>query len=151
MFKLKKDLKAGELMEVDLGNDLCEEVKGRWRPRKDQRYWGIREYGKICSLTNKYQEITTWMISQNNCFKTEEEAQAHHDKLVFIAEFEEFWEERKYKEGYAPKYYIATKLSGFSTVETIGSPQINCYYFGSRDTAQEAIDKFGDKLKMLIR
>jgi len=29
MFKLKKDLKAGELMEVDLGNDLCEEVKGR--------------------------------------------------------------------------------------------------------------------------
>ena len=152
MYKLKKDLKKGDLINTDLGKDVCEEVVGRWKPENGERYWYVDSYWGESFHIWSGDSIDKWNYKMGNCFQTEKEAESYKERIEFIAEFEEYWREcngdwNPTDDPEVCKYAIYGYGGVFEVA--VCTCMENSYLFEGRETAQGAIDKFGGKLRML--
>lgn len=139
-----------DLVDHNFGPDWCEEVKeGRWKPEIGKGYWFVDAIGMEDDYEWGNDSVDEWSFSQGNCFKTKAEATDHKEKLEFVAEFESFWRENREDGvalGWSIKWLDDRLIASFAYNGVLGE-----YLFNSEQSAQTAIDKFGDKLKMLIR
>ena len=66
---------------------------GRFRPKADEIYFYADRFGTVGVRTNDGTSFVRWKISQNNCFKSEEEATDHKNYLIAVAEVNQAIEE----------------------------------------------------------
>lgn len=73
---------------------LKKEKKGkRWKPVNDDNYYILNDLGKINTSRWRNDPIDNFRFSQNNCFRTEQEALKHLENLKTKAELRALAEE----------------------------------------------------------
>ncbi len=89
---MTKDLKVGAIIDVNLGEDVCEEVKeGKYKPEYGEMYYYVRLQvgGYEISLEAWVDDLMDWhRYNDGNCFQTETEEEAEQHKLHLEAKME---------------------------------------------------------------
>lgn len=140
--------------------DWFEKVqKGRWKPEEYEDYFYIDDWYDVEERTyNDDYRKHSLGYKHRNCFKTWEEAQQELDRLNLIAEYRDFLEEKN--EGWIPDWsdinddkiciyldgqkYLKTGAEGYNKF------QPNWMYAKSESIQEQAIEKFGNRLKLLF-
>jgi hypothetical protein len=156
-YKLIKDLKKGDMVDVHLGEGITEEAKsvGRWMPEFRREYWYVDDIGKVYLEDWNNDDVGNWRYMTGNCFRTGKQAEKYKEYLEFKAEFEEEW--IRLNDGWEPNWGISKGKYCFYydhdtrwwRVEHRLSWEDFNYFFKSKEATQSIIDKFGDKLHML--
>lgn len=158
-YKLKKDLKVGDLIDVDLGKDVCEEVKEhkRWRAEEGETYFLVDGFGDLDNDTEDRMYWDDFRWSTGNYFKTKQEARRYRDYLLAYQEL------RDLAEGFVPdwedqdqlKYHIyyrgdenEYRLTFQSSANYSG---ISVVQFETREKIENAIKVLGKEKLDLIR
>ncbi len=150
---MNKDEKIKELEnKLTAIKDEIEELKDHKFPQLDSKYYYIGSRNHIANTTFEDDIFDTAAKKIGNFFETREEAQKELDKRILLQELKEFadykpdWEDLEYK------YYIFyehmdKKLSVGLTQHYHRMGEI---YFSTREKAEEALEHFGDRLKVLF-
>lgn len=151
-YRLKKDLKKGDIIPVDLG-DLTEEVRGG-RPEKGQEYWYINHAGLVFASTweDHGTDKIRWGIG--NVFLTREEAEKEIERRKVkqrLKELANFWEP-DWGDITENKYYIYYNHDEekFEIDFYWIYQDLNGVYFETEEQAQSAIDELGNRLNCFI-
>jgi hypothetical protein len=138
-----------------------EEKKGKWKPEEDEDYWlvelissgyDVEDYSWQNDKFDLYNYLT------GNCFKTEQEAEAHakrkNDQLEMLAwidekngDWEIDWEDRNQKKYYAG--WIHDLSRPYIDTAHLIQNNPNHFYLKSEELAQKFIATFGDRIKNL--
>lgn len=148
-FRLKKDLKKGDLIDTNLGSDVCEEVKGgRWKPEHGDWYYAVGAVGGVFHWGWEDNEDDRGAYSIGNVFRTKEEAEKALARQKAIVELEDLcdWEEGI---AYCIFYDQDAELFDWSTREsTVLAP----WRFATEESVRHAIETLGEqKLKLIFR
>jgi hypothetical protein len=130
-------------------------------------YYYLADDGEVDSDRWGCSELDINRLVRRNAFRTEKEAQFKAEKDLLIAEIETFAEEENdkidwsdfyqgkyyiYSDFYQGKYYIYLDYSDNQL--SIRDVELNRdtfqIYFSSKEIAQKAIDKFGDRIKKYL-
>lgn len=148
-YRLKKDLKKGDLIDTNLGSDVCEEVKeGRWKPEDGEGFFYIDVYNDIESDEWNCFPFDIDRYSMGNVFRTKKEAEKALARQKAIVELEDLCDGMDIIK--MPHYQIFFTDGNFGVLRWVGihSP----YRFASEESAQHAIKTLGDeKLKLIFR
>ena len=86
----------------------------RWKPEIGEEYWTEPRYAIRCYRWTG-DMVDLYLKSTGNMFKTEEEAQYHLEKIIFLdqmeMEFEDNSDEIRWNSGSTTKYHIHLRLS----------------------------------------
>lgn len=143
-YRYKKDLKKGDLIDTNLGSDVCEEVKeGRWKPENGNKYYIMKK--EFFYWYND--EVDKLNYSTGNVFRTEEEAEKALARQEAIVELEDLcdWEDGIFYSIYYNRYgAFAWHYSNFVAN--------NPWRFATKASVENAIKTLGDeKLRLIFR
>ena len=150
-YRLKKELKKGDILSIDLG-DLTEEVKGKWKPEMGDIYYFIDANGHTgISYNNGYKE-DMWRIASNNCFQTIEELKKHQEKLLLINKIKE---KLNFEQNDNYYYYILayeTEGNYWRSYAMYGSIRFSneVILANKKEDITSIIEEYGDKLNILL-
>lgn len=142
----------------DFGNwfEYIEDKPKRWRAEKGEPYFIITYTGQVCENYDDYMLRNEAHYEAYNYFQTEEEAQKVADRQLMQRELEEYAREvnegwvLERDNGFQNKYYIGFEGKEFKTRVAVYGTFLSVVYFKTEALAQSAIDKFGDRLKLLL-
>lgn len=155
IFEMEKEFDA--LMKK--GQELIEKLKKeqvanttktkRWKPKDGERYYIIKEYGRVVDIKWDNVDFDNGCYNFHNCFKTEEEAQKELDRRIAEQELLDLVD---WKDGECSEIVYDFRDKEFSIkclcTETCYSP----YRFVSKESAKKAIDTLGtERLKLIFR
>jgi hypothetical protein len=128
------------------------EAYQRWKPENYDQYWCV-DYDEMNGITwlrwtDEYDDDLRYKLG--NCFKTREEAELHRDKQLLTQELKDFAEGGEWDEfgiNYVLDHDANSRRMGVSENY---SKMINQIYFKTEERAKEAIEHFGDRLKILF-
>lgn len=164
-YKLTKDLKKGEVVELDEGlakqmGGLVEEVKGGgWKPNVNEDYWKWILVYSIAACINENQDITDKDWAMGNCYRTREEAirarDKQRDKQLALQELKDLAGHWKldWSNGSRSKYYIRYDHYSecFRVSEVYAAYHCLDIYFETEEAAEHAIKTLGEvKLKLIF-
>lgn len=118
-----------------------------WKPKKDEIFWIINEYGKVCHVYAGLPEDNAY-FSIGNCFRTKEEAEFAVERLKVIHELKilanGFNPLKERKDGYVLGFNLTFKH--VEVCGTYGSGFIfNDIPFRTETAAKKAIDTIGEE------
>ena len=64
--------------------------QGRWKPKYKDKYYTVFEAGIVIDSEWVDDKVDNFRYKTGNCFKTEEEAELHLEKILFIEEVKDF-------------------------------------------------------------
>lgn len=118
------------------------QVSGRWKPKKNETYFSIDQWGCIDDISWAENRLDEEMWAVGNVFRTREEAEFTVEKLKVWAELKENARPFKTDE---ENYFIIlnTKINQLAYVygKEIQCPQL---YFESEERAKEAVKAVGE-------
>lgn len=133
--------------------EVMEEPKSKvWKPNIGENYFFITSNLEVNKFTNEGDMVDENIISSDNCFKTEKEAQHMVEKLKVIKELQIFALENNdknvdWKDKCTTKYFITYDFYD-EKIQSVGYTFKNFLpfeiYFTSREIAQKAIKKIGE-------
>lgn len=141
-YKLIKDLKAGDLIDVNLGEGITEEVKnvGKWQPKPGETYWYIGAKGYVFNTPYEGDETDRWRFT-GNCFQTEKQAQDWKEYITIKHELEMLsdWDgERDYVVLSFDQYINRIKPIHYINM------MADIIKYKSRKSAEAALDQVGE-------
>ncbi len=164
MYKLKKDLKKGEVVSDELAKlmpELVEKIEEnkKWRAEEGERYFMISDMGDIDFVPDDRDEIDDYRYSIGNYFQTLEDAEKYKEKLIVTQKLKDLalrlnngvkidWEDCR-----QAKYYIYFDHdSRYLNISCTGDMQdLRNIYCLSEDFLKIALKEIGeDKLKLLF-
>jgi hypothetical protein len=161
-YKLLKDLKQGDVLNIDLGEGITQEVKSvRWKPELGENYYVVMIYlygdgYRVIQIKFSNDFTDKINLARNNAYRTTEEAKQWQKVLEFRDEFNLwYWEVLgdwvpDWNDTDQPKhtffYNWDDKEWGFD--DTI-QYEWYLHYFPTAELRNKAIDRFGDRLHML--
>lgn len=164
--RILRDLKAGTIIGIDLGEGITEEVKetDSFVPELYQGYWRLESSvvdsnGSVTKYTYDGSQFDKWNITTGNCYRTKEEAEHAKEVILFKAEYFKFIREENEKVGWVCDWSDPDQDKYYSSwVHDANEPfayranytqHRESKYYSTWEIQEKAIKKFGDKLKML--
>jgi hypothetical protein len=154
--KLKELL--NQCLDVELTEEQEEQIRKylgvkpkRWKPEHSERYYYVDCYGEVdVAVFDENDELESFGLLTNNCFKTREEAEFRLEQIKVYYELKNFADENNDEIDWnrnTCKYCICTdRAYGHPNLHIsrgIYSQTIGQIYFSSEQLAQQAIDKIG--------
>lgn len=147
--KIEKSLEWHKKKVAELEEALKQPEHKRWFPKKDEKYYGIRN-NHVEDYHNHSEKCTEDMYSINNVFKTREEAEKELarrkaetellDMCDWTSDCDRMW-----------MIYYDRGTSNFD-IDYFCAHQFSQCCFASIESAQKAIDTLGvEKLKLIFR
>ena len=155
MYYANKLIASNVSIENALANDweIVEETKNKvWKPNIGENYFFITSSLEVNKFTNEGDMVDENVISSDNCFKTEKEAQHMIEKLKVIKELQIFALENNnekidWGDKCTDKYFISYDFYD-EKIATNVYTFINLLpfeiYFTSKEIAEEAIKTIGE-------
>ena len=159
-------MKLKELLNQCLDVELTEEqeeqirkllnINKKWKPLHNEKYFYIDCYGEVeYSVFDENDEMESYGLLTNNCFKTKKEAEFRLEQIKVYYELKNFADEHNDKIDWddgKSKYYICMDRTDphqcLRILQTNFLQNIIQIYFSSKHLAQQAIDQIGtDRIK----
>ena len=106
------DKQKGQGIGLKIGKDKqkIEELKKRWKPEIDEKYFYISYEGTVCVAPWSNDDLDNWRYFIGIVFQTPQEAKEYRKKIEIQAQFKDFVEERSEKLDWGnenqDKYYL---------------------------------------------
>ena len=128
----------------------------RWKPERGEMYHLFNSVGEICYTTWTSHQIDFYRYTTGNCFRTREEAQFALERHNVLAELQVFADEHNepmdWDNGNTREHsiFFNHKDNKLSVVDHWQHQFCGVTHFSSQKLAEEAIEKFGDRLKKYV-
>lgn len=147
-YKLLKDLKKGDLIDIGLGKRVTEEVKSnRFIPDFDQRYYFIDSTGSFPHVPWSNDPADRWRLSQGNVFETEKEAVEYKEILKIEGELRMLANDDQAWDGINRHFYIYSGKESSSVsirISSVFDCIENNFFFKTTQDAKNAIEEIGE-------
>lgn len=145
-----------EALETELfrlKEELNEKESFNWYPIDGDNYFVIDIYGRIEPYLWSDDTIDDNLYKLGNCFQTVKEAQEYKEYLIMLMELRRFAREKnqgwKWTNGMEAGYFIVFQQNHLQVCYYIDT-NVGMPIFKNNEDAEEAINKFGDRLKILF-
>lgn len=152
MNKQELENKINELEKqlIELKEELNKPESKVWKPKLNDIYYTILNYGIISSSKWNDDAIDNIRYAIGNCFRTQEEAEFEVERLRVTAELKRFAEEHNepidWNNSKQSKYYIAFGADDSSICYGFAIlVKRNDIYFSSKELAQQAVAEIGEE------
>jgi hypothetical protein len=140
-----------ELEAIAQPEPLKPEAYQRPKPERGEEYYYIGNDGVIYKLAWDNDDIDEYQYRSGNIYKTIKEAELHRDKQLLTQELKDFAEGGEWIDGGGSgRIYHDTILDKFYPCHAEITRELNQIYFKTEERANEAIEHFGDRLKILF-
>ncbi len=122
-----------------------------WKPKEQEFCYFIDIEGEVRRVQWFKDQFDEQRYNFGNCFRTEEEAELHRDRLQLYTDMKRFAEQNNGEFEDGKRWYIY-----LDNVEN--SIEVDCYYsfvvpfdvyFSSQEIADKAVELFGERMKAL--
>ena len=132
--------------------------KGRFVPKRGEKYWCINQYGGVMQTTNDGLSFDEWNVLTGNCFRTKEEAEAYKEYKEALGRvtnyildnhpFEPDWEDDEQKKCFI-KYNFRRKRVVFDYVWW-SQHYLLLPYLPSEEACEETLKECEDDLLIIL-
>ena len=122
-----------------------------WKPKKEEDYYLVNEIGEVEEDQWFKDQFDEQRYNFGNCFRTEEEAELHRDRLQLYTDMKRFAEQNNGEFEDGKKWFIFYETHDRKTYVSCYYSVINPFdvYFSSSEIADKAVELFGERMKAL--
>lgn len=140
-------------LEAQLAREQEAEKRKVWKPKQGEQYWRVFPNGRVCSDRFDYgSAVCNFNLAIGNCFRTQEEAEFHREKMLVLGELQRYADEHNEGEidwGDDEQMKYCIYYGHYSKVIFISrecsAQQVGQIYFTSEQIARDAIATVGEE------